>query len=193
MRSEGHCRLSLRLTRSGLLNSVTWLFSISRLRYMVEYFYISSVTNGISRSLCSVRFETYHGALVMERSTFDWIRWSPFLFNGFVQPQRWIPYVQIGFRIHLYLESCFLVKVWIFVLGAKTFVVLLGLGVGVLSWCVSAKSAFDLGGDPDIWLLSVLVFVYYWLWQVGSSCVVNVIWGRFCLVYFDFPFVTAFL
>jgi hypothetical protein len=40
-----------------------------------------------------------------------------------------------------------------------------------LSWCVSAKLAFSLGRDPDIWLLSVLVFVYYWLWQVGSSCV----------------------
>jgi hypothetical protein len=49
MRSEGHCRLSLRLTCSGLLNSVTWLFScrISRLWYMVEYFFIFSVTNGI--------------------------------------------------------------------------------------------------------------------------------------------------
>jgi hypothetical protein len=33
MRSEGHCRLSLRLTCGGLLNSVTCLFScrISRL------------------------------------------------------------------------------------------------------------------------------------------------------------------
>jgi hypothetical protein len=53
MRSEGHCRLSLRLTCSGLLNSVTWLFScrISRLGYMVEYFFISSVTNGIDRHL----------------------------------------------------------------------------------------------------------------------------------------------
>jgi hypothetical protein len=39
---------------------------------MVEYLFISSVTNGIWRSLCNVKFETYHGALVMVRSTFDW-------------------------------------------------------------------------------------------------------------------------
>jgi hypothetical protein len=31
------------------------------------------------------------------------------------------------------LESCFPVKVWIFILGAKTFVVLSSLGVGTLS------------------------------------------------------------
>jgi hypothetical protein len=103
MRSQGHCHLSLRLMCSGLINSVTWLFSycISRLWYMVEYF-ISSVTNGIWRSLCSVRFETYHGALVMERSMFDWNRWSTFMFDGLIHPQSWIPYVQIGFGIHLY-------------------------------------------------------------------------------------------
>jgi hypothetical protein len=173
MRSEGHCRLSLRLTCSGLLNSVTWLFScrIRRLRYVVEYFFIFSVTNGIWRSLFNVRFETYHRALVMERSTFDWNRWSTFVFNGWVHPQSSIPYFQIGFRIHLYNRTCFPVKVSIFVPGDMAFVVLLGLGVGALSWCVSAKLAFGLGRDPDIWLLSVLVFVYCWLWQVGSSCV----------------------
>jgi hypothetical protein len=42
------------------------------------------------------------------------------------------------------------VKVWIFVLGAKTFVILLSLGVGALSSCVAAKLAFGLGRDPDI-------------------------------------------
>jgi hypothetical protein len=109
MRSEGHCRLSLRLTCSGLLNSVTWLFScrISRLWYMVEYFLISSLTNGIWRSLCSVRFVTYHGALIMERSTFDWNRWRTFVFDGLVHPQSWIPYVKMGFRIHLYTRILF--------------------------------------------------------------------------------------
>jgi hypothetical protein len=109
MRSEGHCRLSLRWTCSGLLNSVTWLFScrISRLWYMVEYFFISSVTNGIWRSLCSVRFKTCHGALVMEHRTYDWNRWSTFVFDGLVHPQSWIPYVKIGFRIHLYTRILF--------------------------------------------------------------------------------------
>jgi hypothetical protein len=96
--------------------------------YMVEYFFISSVTNGIWRSLCSVRFETYHGTLVMERSTFDGNRWSTFVFDGLVHPQSWIPYVQIGFRIHLYTRIFFFaVKVWILVLGAKIFVVILSL------------------------------------------------------------------
>jgi hypothetical protein len=63
--------------------------------------------NGIWRSLCSVRFETYHGALVMERGTFDWNRWSTFVFDGLVHPQSWIPYVQIGFRTHLYTTILF--------------------------------------------------------------------------------------
>jgi hypothetical protein len=109
IRSEGHCRLSLRLTCSGLLNSVSWLFScrISRLWYMVDYFFISPVTNGIWRCLCNVRFETYNGTLVMERSTFDWNRWSTFVFDGLVHPQSSIPYVQIGFRIHLYTRILF--------------------------------------------------------------------------------------
>jgi hypothetical protein len=31
--------------------------------------------NGIWRSLCNVKFETYHGALVMVCSTFDWSLW----------------------------------------------------------------------------------------------------------------------
>jgi hypothetical protein len=38
---------------------------------MVEYLFISSVINGISRSLRNVNFETYHGALVMVRSVFN--------------------------------------------------------------------------------------------------------------------------
>jgi hypothetical protein len=57
---------------------------------MVEYLFISSVMNGIWRSLCNVKFETYHGALVMVRSTFDWI-----------------PYVQIGFNMYLYIKVLF--------------------------------------------------------------------------------------
>jgi hypothetical protein len=173
MRSEGHCRLSVRLTCSRLLSSVTWLFScrISRLWYMVEYFLISSVTNGIWRSLCNVRFETNHGALVMECSTVDWNPWSTLVFDGLVHPQSWIPFTKSVLGCICILESCFPEKVWIFVLGAMTFVVVLGLGIGALSWCVSAKLAFGLDRDQDIWLLSILVFVYYWLWQVGSLCV----------------------
>jgi hypothetical protein len=63
---------------------------------MVEYLFISSVTNGIRRSLYNVKFETYHGALVIVRSTFDWSLWIILVFYGLAHPHSWIPYVQIG-------------------------------------------------------------------------------------------------
>jgi hypothetical protein len=40
---------------------------------------------------------------------------------------------------HLYINVCFLEKVWIFVLRTMTFVVLLSWVAGVLSWCASAR------------------------------------------------------
>jgi hypothetical protein len=72
---------------------------------MVEYLFSSSVTNGIWRSLCNVKFETYHGALV--RSTFDWSLWIILVFDGLAHPHSWIPYVQIGFNLYLYIEVLF--------------------------------------------------------------------------------------
>jgi hypothetical protein len=59
------------------------------------------------------------------------------------------------------LKSCFLEKVWIFVLRAMTFVVHLSWVVGVLSWCASARLVFgpDIGQD----ILFVLEFECYWL------------------------------
>jgi hypothetical protein len=108
MRSEGHCRPCLRLTCSGSLSSVAWLFSCRIIRlWYVEYFFISSVTNEIWRSLRNVSFETYHRALVMECSTFDWNRWSTLVFEGLLHPQSWIPFVRIGYRMHLYTRILF--------------------------------------------------------------------------------------
>jgi hypothetical protein len=74
---------------------------------MVEYLFISSVMNGMWRSLCNVKFETYHGALVMVRSTFDWSLWIILVFYGLALPHSWIPYVQIGFNMHLYIKVLF--------------------------------------------------------------------------------------
>jgi hypothetical protein len=74
---------------------------------MVEYLFISSVVNGIWRSLCNVKFKTYHGALVMVRSTFDWSLWIISVFDGLAHPQSWILYVQMGFNTHLYIKVLF--------------------------------------------------------------------------------------
>jgi hypothetical protein len=74
---------------------------------MVEYLFISSVMKGIWRSLCNVKFETYHAALVMVRSTFDWSLWIVLVFDGLAYPHSWILYVQIGFNMHLYINVLF--------------------------------------------------------------------------------------
>jgi hypothetical protein len=74
---------------------------------MVEYLFISSVMNGIWSSLCNVKFEIYHGALVMVCSTFDWSLWIILVFDGLAHPHSWIPYVQIGINMHLYIKVLF--------------------------------------------------------------------------------------
>jgi hypothetical protein len=74
---------------------------------MVEYLLISSVMNGIWRSLCNVKFETYHGTLVMVRSIFDWSLRIILVFDGVAHPHSWIPYAQIGFNMHLYIKVLF--------------------------------------------------------------------------------------
>jgi hypothetical protein len=74
---------------------------------MVEYLFISSAMNGIWRSLCNVKFETYHGALVVVRSKFDWSLWVNFVFDGLAHPHTWISCVQIGFNMHVYIKVLF--------------------------------------------------------------------------------------
>jgi hypothetical protein len=69
---------------------------------MVEHIFISSVMNGIWRSLCNVKFETYHGALVMVRSTFDWSLWIILVFDG--KEINWIHRYQSFFFFFLFLR-----------------------------------------------------------------------------------------
>jgi hypothetical protein len=41
----------------------------------------------------------------MVRSTFDWSLWIILVFDGLAHPHSWIPYVQIGFNMHLYIAK----------------------------------------------------------------------------------------
>jgi hypothetical protein len=138
---------------------------------MVEYLFTSSVMNGIWKSLCNVKFETHHGALVMVRSTFDWSLWIILVFNGLAHPHCWIPYVQIGFNMHLYTKvlfsrgsldfrpkshdicRTFKLSCWRFVL---------------MCFC---KVSFGPNIGQDILLLSEQEFECYWLQLVDSLCV----------------------
>jgi hypothetical protein len=43
----------------------------------------------------------------MVRSTFDWSLWIIFVFDGLAHPHSWIPYVQIGFNMHFYINVLF--------------------------------------------------------------------------------------
>jgi hypothetical protein len=54
-----------------------------------------------------VKLETYQGALVIKCKTLDWNLWIFFVFDGFVQPHSCIPYVHMGFIMHLYSRSLF--------------------------------------------------------------------------------------
>jgi hypothetical protein len=59
------------------------------------------------KSLCSVRLETYRGALVMDRRILDCSRCMICVWDGFAQPQSCIPYVHTGLSTHLYRRSLF--------------------------------------------------------------------------------------
>jgi hypothetical protein len=43
----------------------------------------------------------------MVRSTFDWSFWIILVFDGLAHAHSWIPYVQIGFNVHLYIKVLF--------------------------------------------------------------------------------------
>jgi hypothetical protein len=43
----------------------------------------------------------------MVRSTFDWSLWIIVVCDGLAYPHSWIPYVQIGFKMHLYINVLF--------------------------------------------------------------------------------------
>ena len=104
--SSGHNRLS-HLPTEGLKRAlISWLLcSVLRFLYLLALFRTTSVTCGISKSLCKVRLETYQGALLIILSIFDWNVWRIFLLDGLLHPHNSIPYVQMGHSIALYTVS----------------------------------------------------------------------------------------
>ena len=70
--------------------------------YLLVLILITSVTYGISMSLCKVWLETYQGALLIFLSIFYWKFWKILVLDGFLHPHSSIPYVQMGGSIVLY-------------------------------------------------------------------------------------------
>ena len=96
-KSSGHNRLS-RLSTEGLKRVlISWLLcTVLRFLYLLVLILITSVTHGISRSLCKVWLETYQGALLIILSIFDWNVWRILVLDGLLHPHSSIPYVQMG-------------------------------------------------------------------------------------------------
>jgi hypothetical protein len=55
---------------------------------------ITSYINGILKSSCKVRLETYHGAPDIIRSVLEWNDWSILVFDGLLQPLSSLTYVK---------------------------------------------------------------------------------------------------
>lgn len=83
-----------------------WWFNL--FSYFLENVLIWSLTYLTCRSLCSVSLLTYHGALLIRRRVLFCIRWMVLIFDFFAQPHNCMPYVQIGIRITLYINSLLL-------------------------------------------------------------------------------------
>jgi hypothetical protein len=80
---------------------------ISFSRYLVLYLVISALTVGTCRSVCRIVFGTYRGALTIDLSTLFWNLCSILMLELLAVPQRGKPYVQMGFRIVLYISNLF--------------------------------------------------------------------------------------
>ena len=95
--SSGHNRLS-RLSTEGLKTVlISWLLcTVLRVLCLLVLILITSVTYGISKSLCKVWLETYRGALLIILSIFDWNVWRILLLDGLCIPialsgmSRWV-------------------------------------------------------------------------------------------------------
>jgi len=100
--SSGHNRLS-RLSSEGLKRVlISWLMcAVLRFLYLLALILITSVTYGISKSLCKVWLETYQGALPIILSSFDWNVCRILVLDGLLHPHSSIPCVQIGRSIAL--------------------------------------------------------------------------------------------
>jgi len=80
---------------------------ISFSRYLVLKLVISALTVGICRSVCKIVFGTYRGALTIDLRTLFWDLCSISMFELLAVPQRGMPYVQMGFRVVLYISNLF--------------------------------------------------------------------------------------
>lgn len=69
--------------------------------------WISSFTVGILRSECIRLLVTNHGAFEIFRSVLDWNLCRISILEFEAVPHSWIPYVQMGLIIHLYINSLF--------------------------------------------------------------------------------------
>ena len=105
-KSSGHNRLS-RLSTEGLKRVLISLLlcTVLRFLYLLVLILITSVTYGISKSLCKVWLETYRGTLLIILSIFDWNVWRVLVLDGLLHPHSSIPYVQMGRSIVLYTVS----------------------------------------------------------------------------------------
>ena len=105
-KSSGHNRWS-RLSTEGLKRVLIncLLCTVLRFLYFLVLILITSVTYGISKSLCKVWLETYQGAILIILSIFDWNVWRILLFDGLLHPHSSIPYVQMGRSTVLYTVS----------------------------------------------------------------------------------------
>jgi len=80
---------------------------ISFSRYLVLKLVISALTVGICRSVCRIVFGTYRGALMIDLRTLFWNICSISMLELLAVPQWGMPYVQMGFRIVLYISNLF--------------------------------------------------------------------------------------
>jgi len=69
-----------------------------RFFYLLVLILITSVTYGVSKSLCKVCLETYQGTLLIILSIFDWNVWRILVLDGLLHPRSSIPYDPDGWQ-----------------------------------------------------------------------------------------------
>jgi hypothetical protein len=75
--------------------------------YLALNFVISSLIVGTFKSVCLTLLDIDHGAFTFACSTLFWYHSNISMFEILTVPQRGIPYVQMGFRIVLYISNLF--------------------------------------------------------------------------------------
>ena len=151
-RSVGHCLLNIPTMVGGVFNAMMralW-WPASRWGLRKDNLLISIVTKGMSKSLCNVKLETYHGALVIDLRILDCSRWMILCGTALHSPR--IVYrtsTQILERICIR-EVCFQEKNLIYVPGACTCLTVLNLSGDDSFWYVCARWDVDRGSILDI-------------------------------------------